>query len=988
MRTSDSRRAHRPNLGLERLEDRLTPATNLQFIDVLLFGGANNQYPTGVTTDAAGNTYTVGYFEGVLDADPDANADFELQSAGNFDVYLVKLDAAGDLVYAVNFGGTDFDIGEAVAADASGNAYVTGYFSQTVDFDPNPNATFNLTSAGSLDAFVLKLNADGTFGYAAQIGGTQFDSGEDIATDASGNVYVGGKFRGTVDFDPDSGVTFNLTSAGNDDAYILKLNADGTFGYVAQIGGTQDQGVRNIVVDASSNVYATGSFTGTTDFDPNPSATFDLTSAGSDDAFVLKLDTAGALVYAVRAGNTGSDSGEGVAVDSTGAAYTVGRFSGTVDFDPDSGTAVNLNSASGNTYVWKLNADGMFGYAVQFGNGNSFTSGIALDAANNVYMSGGFNGTVDVDPDLGTAFTLLSAGSFDAYLIKLDDTGALARAIRFGGGGNDFANDVAVNADGTVYVVGSFTVTADFDPGGTAELTSAGGDDAFLAVYGDLTVSIAATDAGAAETTAPAAADTGRFTVTRSVAGQFPLSIGYTITGNATNGTDYTTLSGTVSFPTGSLTAFIDVAPTNDALTESDETVVVTLNASSAYTLGTASATVTITDNEPEVTVTAADEFATETATPAAPDAGRFRVTRTGDTTNPLTVNYQLGGSATNGTDFVALSGTVVIPAGQSSALVTVTPLNDADTEGDETVVFTLGGGSYTVATPDEATVTIFDNEAEVRLFAADADAEEGTANDGTFTVTRTGSTAAPLTVFYSVSGSATNGTDYATLGGSVTIPMGQSSATIVVDALADATSDAGETVVLTLDTNPAYTVAGPFTGQVVISEPAGTPAALPQVSLFAADGIATEGTADTGRFTVTRTGSTAADLEVFYRIVGGATNGTDYATLSGSVTIPMGQSSAEIVVSALADATGDAGETVVLALDTDPAYAVAGPSTGQVTILEPAADAPPSTPGPQLATAVGGPNGQFVAYAADGSERFRPTAYAGYMGRVNVAVG
>jgi hypothetical protein len=879
-------------LAAEALEDRLTPAANLQLIDALQFGDelSNFEEIRSVAVDADGNTYVTGYFNGTTDFDPGPST-FNLSSNGSEDAFLVKLDAADNFVYAARFGGTDSDIAWDVATDANGNAYVSGRFYGTADFDPGAG-TFNLTATNNHDAFLVKLDSGGGLVYAAQFGNANnYEEGSGVAADSNGNAYVVGYFYGTADFDPGAG-TFNLTAPnGNGDAFLVKLDAGGNFVSATQFGGTDFQRANDVTTDSEGNLYVVGQFRGTTDFDPG-AGTFDLTStSGSEDVFLVKLDSGGNFVYADRFGGTSFEYANRVAADSEGNAYVVGHFYGTADFDPGAGT-FDLTPPNGNSdaFVVKVGADGNFVYAAQFGGTNyDEASGVAVDSEGNAFVTGRFFNTADFDPGSGT-FNLTAIGDYDGFLVKLAPDGSFLGAINFGGPSYDVSNAVAADAAGTAVVGGLFYRRADFDPGSaTAVLTSDDfNHDAFVAKYGDLTFSISASDPSATETTSPAGADPGRFTVTRSYAGQFSRTITYAVSGTATSGADYATLTGTVTFGPGSTTAFIDVAPINDTDTEGDETVTVTLDPNpDSYSLGTAGAMVTITDNEPEVSVTAPDEFASETAAPGAPDVGRFRISRTGDTSAPLTVSYTLSGAAINGTDYATLSGSVVIPAGQSSALVTVTAVNDALIEGDEAVTLTLAAGSYTVVTPTAATVTIFDNEPEVRLFAADASATEGTADDGRFTVTRTGSTASPLTVLYTVSGSAANGADYASLSGGVTIPAGQSSADIVIDALADANGDAGETVVLTLDADPTYTVAGPFSGQVTIAEPA---ASAPPPTLPAPP--------------------------------------------------------------------------------------------------QPLPPAPPTPATPSLASAVAGPNGGFVAYNSDGTVRFARTAYAGFAGRVTIAVG
>ncbi|MFH0865376.1 MAG: SBBP repeat-containing protein [Bacteroidota bacterium] len=156
------------------------------------------------------------------------------------------------------------DRGYSLTLDASGNVYTTGFFG-TADFDPGAD-TFNLTSVGG-DIFISKIDSSGNFVWAEQMGGSDFDYGTSIAVDASGNVYTTGLFRGAADFDPGAD-TFKLTSAGVEDIFISKLNSSGNFIWAKQIDGTNLNYGPCIAIDTFGNVYTTGPFHDTADFDP------------------------------------------------------------------------------------------------------------------------------------------------------------------------------------------------------------------------------------------------------------------------------------------------------------------------------------------------------------------------------------------------------------------------------------------------------------------------------------------------------------------------------------------------------------------------------------------------------------------------------------------------------------------------------------------------------------------------------------------------
>uniref|UniRef100_UPI004049E769 SBBP repeat-containing protein n=3 Tax=Flavobacterium sp. TaxID=239 RepID=UPI004049E769 len=241
-----------------------------------------------VTTDASGNVYSTGIFSGTIDFDPGINV-YNLTSAGGIsDVYISKLDAAGNFAWAKRLGGSGLDYASSITTDYQGNVYTAGYFQNTVDFDPNAGV-FNINSvAGSFDVFISKLDPSGNFIWAKTMGGSNNDSATSIVTDPLGYIYFTGSFEGVADFDP-SANTFNMTSAGSGDVVISKLDDSGSFLWSKRIGSSSDYDEgKSISLDNSGNIFVTGYFGGTADFNPNEGI-YNLTSSGGDDAFILKL---------------------------------------------------------------------------------------------------------------------------------------------------------------------------------------------------------------------------------------------------------------------------------------------------------------------------------------------------------------------------------------------------------------------------------------------------------------------------------------------------------------------------------------------------------------------------------------------------------------------------------------------------------------------------------------------------------------------------
>ncbi|MBL8757599.1 MAG: hypothetical protein JNK35_04115 [Phycisphaerae bacterium] len=417
--------------------------------------------------------------------------------------------------------------------------------------------------------------------------------------------------------------------------------------------------------------------------------------------------------------------------------------------------------------------------------------------------------------------------------------------------------------------------------------------------------------------TAPTAAEGGatplRYTFTRTGGPTTaPLTVHFTFAGTATLGQDFASAL-SVIIPAGQASVMLSISPIDDTLVEPSETVILQLAANAAYRLSTtqASATGTITDNEPTISVVATDPAAGEASVGGQPNTARFTLMRTGPTTGSLTVNYLMLGTAENGTDYQPVSGTVTFAAGSATAVVMITPIDDAAAEPTETVILALGWGlGYRISpTQSSATATITDNEPVVSVIASAPAAAEGGAV-GRFTVARTGPTSQALTVHYTLSGSATMSDDYAPIGGTVVIPAGAASAIIIITPIDDQATEPSETVVLTLAAQSHYAIA-PVQSAATVTIADNEPT----ISIRASDAQGREVDGDPVRFIFTRTGPTTQSLTVFYTLGGQATPGLDYAAPSGSIVIPVGALSAELVITPTDDLVGEGSETVVVTL-------------------------------------------------------------------------
>ena len=419
-------------------------------------------------------------------------------------------------------------------------------------------------------------------------------------------------------------------------------------------------------------------------------------------------------------------------------------------------------------------------------------------------------------------------------------------------------------------------------------------------------VKISAPDVTSTETPGDAAS----FVISRTGSTDAALNVTVAYSGTAVRGTDYPNLPTTVTIPSGSVSQTITLTPTDDSLIEIPEDCTITISSAAPYVIeaGNSAATATIIDDDtPVVTLATLKSNATE----ADRQPGVLLITRTGSTAAALKVYYGVSGSALHGTDYVELPGEITMPPGVASVPLMITPYDDNFAEPNEsvTVNLTTFGDAYSLAPAYSATVTIADNNdlPLVSVGAGTTAAEPST--NGTFTIRSTGSNPAPITVHYTVSGTATAGTDYTALSGTATLAGdGSANATVTIPVLNDTAAEDTETVVITLTADPTYIIYNDGFATVRLKDDE-----APSVSISTHSTTPAE-PATAGKFYLSRSNSTG-DLSVDYSTAGTATNGTDYQLLTGSVIIPDGQTGVDILITPMDDTLIEGTETITLSL-------------------------------------------------------------------------
>lgn len=440
---------------------------------------------------------------------------------------------------------------------------------------------------------------------------------------------------------------------------------------------------------------------------------------------------------------------------------------------------------------------------------------------------------------------------------------------------------------------------------------------------------------------------TGALRVTRGGDLSQALTVSYGVSGTAAAGTDYVALSGTVAFPANENTAYITITPRDDATLESNETVIVTLQSGLGYTLigataSTGSVSLVSDDrlaNAPTISLVATDPNAAE----AGRDPGVFTITRAnGNVANALTVFMQYGQQTTQAADYDQITTSVAFAAGQTTATITIRPVDDTAVENRENIILTLSDAPQYVLGPNRtAQVDITDNDVAapvvtpvVTIVATDANAGEAGTNPGTFTLTRTGALNNTLVVRYTAAGTATAGSDFSPLGGFAQFAWGQATTTITVTPFNDASYELVETLIVNLTDGATYDLGNPAAATINITSDDAAPV-LPTISISATDSGAAEQNRDVATLTFARTGATTAALTVNYTLGGMATNGQDFERLMGSIVIPAGQSSATITVRPVDDTLREATETLIVALAPSANYNLAPATTATVTIVD-----------------------------------------------------
>ena len=443
--------------------------------------GSYAQYPTlewvnsiggsceDMILDDADNSYLIGRFSDSTDMDPGLGTSM-VYGTGTLDIVISKYNATGNLIWAKAIVGTNAEFARRICLDSNGDILITGYFKGTADFDPGPGVLNMSSTNNNYDIFVVKLTNWGNLIWAKKFGSIEHDSGTDIATDASNNVYITGEFEDTVDFDPGPS-TYNLVGDPNTESFILKLTPNGNFQWAQGFGGV----AYGISILLSGEIFIAGTYYNNFLFN----STIYLTCNYAKNLWLMKMDTLGQFYWVEDYGGSDWDYFGSMVLSDSGNIYMTGTFKDYTSIDGGGMWSFGEHDA----FVCKITNNGSVDWVRGIGSVEDDEGySIAIDSAENVYVSGNFEETCYFS--YNSTDTLQSIGAKEIFLTKYSSNGNFLWARNLGGNGWDLDATIQINPYGAIYIAGEFSATADLDPGyGVFNLTSTGSVGTFLGKF-------------------------------------------------------------------------------------------------------------------------------------------------------------------------------------------------------------------------------------------------------------------------------------------------------------------------------------------------------------------------------------------------------------------------------------------------------------------------------------------------------------------------
>jgi hypothetical protein len=470
-------------------------------------GNSKRDEVTALSMDAQGSIYITGAFEDSMDMANGAGAAEYIHGFGFRDIFLAKYDATGIKQWAFSIGNLAWDRGWALTTDDHGSVYTGGVFSRKADFDPGPDSMMLTSNQAGFwpDGYLVKYSTSGELVWAKHLLTARNRSASQTATllsitgmeiDSNGDLLIGGAFWDSVWLAPNHLIVSDGPLA---DMFIAKYDSDGNFIWGKQMGGSGDQRIQSISTDPQGNVYTTGFYFGSPDFDPAGGTV--LSSQGAEDIFLAKYNSSGALQWAKGIGSmngsaVSTESGLDVGTDDMGNVYVTGRLLGTADFDPNTAAgSVTPTTSGAASFFAKYDGTGTFQWAHSLvGNGYNLGKRLEVMPNGDFWLAGEFGvgaalGGLDLDPGPDTVSVFSLGGPEDIFVAKYDKDAGFQTGWTIRGLSGSHVEGFAANA--TDMAVGGYfdrSILLDRQSGDLR--FSKGGEDLFTIKYGEGNMSL------------------------------------------------------------------------------------------------------------------------------------------------------------------------------------------------------------------------------------------------------------------------------------------------------------------------------------------------------------------------------------------------------------------------------------------------------------------------------------------------------------------
>jgi len=460
-------------------------------------------------TTSLGDLVIIGTFSGTVDFDPGTGtANLSANTPSGFslkpptDIFIAKYLSTGGLDWVKKIGNNEHELVRDLAIDKNNNIIIAGTVKNSVDVNP-ATAINNIGVSGKETYFIAKYTTDGSFTWVKTFNNIFI---EQLATDNVGNIIATGNYRGTADFNPSTSVSNKLTASTNsDDIFVASYTATGAYSWAKSFGNNspEEETINDLFVDANKNIYLTGTYHGTVDFNPSSSVSNLTSSLNVADVFFSKFKEDGSFVFAKTIACVENIVSKNILVDTEGSIYIEGIFKNKADFDPSSAVKY-LTSFKPNTnfntdiFIAKYSATGSYKWAKKIGNANTSIDNLfvqmQLTKNDNLLLYGSFRGTIDFNPNSPT-YNLSSNPNtaatghyhYSLYLLSLTKNGNFSSAYAIGNTTNNaIAYKLAVDKNhNQFYIMGTFLGTIDFNPSSiTNNLTSISNNpNTFIAKY-------------------------------------------------------------------------------------------------------------------------------------------------------------------------------------------------------------------------------------------------------------------------------------------------------------------------------------------------------------------------------------------------------------------------------------------------------------------------------------------------------------------------